>query len=155
MAQPQSSRTMLSLAGPCFSWQIRIIVSSTDTVLCSVFLSIDLFIKNFIYKEHKNKPAQILQDVSGYELMRSKFKRTLNCYFLSDSSIVRRWGGEEVMASQDKGTALPGTVSAPLPSSVPLFFTPDEDEFLQVLESGFQSCDVAWDMGRSLLAQLQ
>ena len=56
------------------------ISSSKGTVLCAISLSIDLFIKNLIYKEHKNKPNSA-GCIRGSELMRSKFMRVGNCYF--------------------------------------------------------------------------
>lgn len=56
------------------------ISSSKGTVLCAISLSIDLFIKNLIYKEHKNKP-NAAGCIRGSELMRSKFMRVWNCYF--------------------------------------------------------------------------
>lgn len=84
--------------------------------------------------------------------MRSKFMRVLICYylFLLGCCLEMGWG------ESGHGLPLPGTCSAPLPTALPVPpFSPDEDKFLQLLESGFWGCGMAWDMGRSLLVQLQ
>lgn len=88
--------------------------------------------------------------------MRSKFMRVLICHFPFLSSLVRRRGGEKGTTLRGQGPPLPGTCGEPLVTALPLSPSPpDEDEFLRVLESGFWSCDMSWEMGKSLLVQLQ
>lgn len=116
-----------------FIWQIRMICKQQGFVLWAIFLSIDLFIKIFIYKEHENKPAQISAGcTTASELMRSTFMRALGCYFLYHNGACCKRGVLVLL------WLVAYTIHAPL--------------FLlrKTMSPAASSCHTAWDFGRSL-----